>query len=418
MDIAAEPGASADASRGRATGQAPRRKAGRAAHAKRPSDPTRPAHLFVSAGEVSGDRYAADVLAELEQGQGRWRLTGIGGPRMAAAGVELRAGLEQLAVMGFLEVARRLPWFIRLRRAIVASWRRDPPDAVLLVDYPGLNLRLARDAHRLGLTTLYYITPSVWAWNERRIEVLRRAVDEILVILPFEERFFAERGIAARYVGHPLGREVRRPRAREPFMRELGLDPASELLALLPGSRVQELRSMARPFLEAGRLAQAGWGPALQLAFGMATPELARELRGIVGDAIPVSVGRTADLLAASGAVITKAGTSTMEAALLGVPMVVAYRMHPLTLWVARRFVKAPHIAMVNILRGKRLVPELLQGEMRPEALARHALELLDREGERRGSMIAEFAELRDELLRRDAPSEVSAAVRAAVGLT
>ncbi|MFN2432272.1 MAG: lipid-A-disaccharide synthase [Gemmatimonadota bacterium] len=369
-------------------------------------------YLFVSAGEVSGDRYAADVVEELSAAGSPWRVEGLGGPRMARAGVRLRAGLDQLAVMGFVEVARRLPSFVRLRRAVVASWRRDPPDAVLLVDYPGLNLRLARDARRLGLRTLYYITPSVWAWNERRIETLRAAVDRLFVILPFEERFFRERGLTASYVGHPLAREATLPRRREPFLLEVGLDPAAEVLALLPGSRSQELRALARTFLRAGRVAQARSGAPLQLAFGVATEELAHELVALVGEAVHVIVGRTPDLLAAAGAAITKPGTVTVEAALLGTPIVVGYRTGPLTLWLARRLVRVQHMAMVNILRGRAVVPELLQAAATPEALATHALELLDRSGARRREMLAEFAALRGDLLRRDAPREVARAVR------
>lgn len=364
---------------------------------------------------MSGDRYAADVVEELRAGGGEWRVEGLGGPRMAAAGVTLRAGLEELAVMGVPEVARRLPWFWKLRRSIVEGWRREPPDAVLFVDYPGFNLRLARDARALGLRTLYYITPTVWAWNERRVETLRAAIDQCLVILPFEERFLGDRGVRARFTGHPLGREARLPRDRDAFLRELGLDPSMDVLGLLPGSRAQELRALARTFLEAGNRVLARSPHPLQLAFGVATPELAGWLRDLVGGEVPIAIGRTPDLLHAAGAVITKSGTVTVEAALLGTPMVVAYRMNPVTLWLARRLVKVEHFAMVNILRGKRVVPELLQGRASPAALAEHALRLLDREGEMRREMVAEFALLRAGLMQRDAPAEVAAAVRSAV---
>ncbi len=377
--------------------------------------PSRAPYLFVSAGEVSGDRYAADVVRELAAAGEAWRVEGLGGPRLAAAGARLLAGLEDLAVMGVPEVVRRLPWFWRLRRRVLESWRRDPPDAVLFVDYPGLNLRLAKDARRLGLRTLYYITPTVWAWNERRVRTLRRSLDAALVILPFEEQFLTERGVAARFVGHPLGREARLPRDRQAFLGGLGLDPDADVLALLPGSRRQELDALARLFLEAGRLARAGARRPLQLLFGVPTPDLAARLRALAGEEVPVVVGRTADLLAAAGAAITKSGTITVEAALLGTPMVVAYRMSPLTLWLARRLVRVDHFAMVNILRGRRVVPELLQEEARPAALAELTLSLLEPDGEARRVMLREFGALREELLRRDAPAEVAATVRAAV---
>lgn len=367
------------------------------------------------AGEVSGDHYAAEVVEELRAGGDPWRVEGFGGPRLARAGVVLRAGLDDLAVIGVVEGLRRLRWFRRLRHSIVAGWRRDPPDAVLFVDFPGFNLRLARAARGLGLRTLYYVTPAVWAWLERRVETLR-AVDELLVIYPFEERFFAERGLRARFVGHPLGREVQRPRDRTAFLREVGLDSAADLLALLPGSRRQELRELARLFAEAGRSVQAASARPLQLAFGVATAPLADELATLVGRAIPIVVGRTPDLLAAAGAAITKSGSVTVEAALLGTPIVVAYRLNPLTLWLARRLVRTDYITMVNILRGRPVVSELLQSAATPEALAAHALELLDPDSPRRRAMRNEFDGLRRELVGRDAPREVAAVVRAVVG--
>jgi lipid-A-disaccharide synthase len=241
-------------------------------------------------------------------------------------------------------------------------------------------------------------------------------VDAALVILPFEERFLRERGVAARFVGHPLGREARRPRDRAAFLRGVGLDPAADVLALLPGSRGQELDRLARSFLEAGLLARASAPRPLQLAFGAPTPELAARLRARAGGDVPIVVGRAADLLAASAAAIAKSGTVTVEAALLGTPMVVAYRMNALTLWLARRLVRVEHMAMVNILRGRRVVPELLQEAAAPAALAAHVVALLEPEGAERRAMLAEFAALRAELLRKDAPAEVAAAVRAAVG--
>lgn len=350
-------------------------------------------------------------MAELRRGGRTWRVEGFGGPRMAAQGVRLHASLDRLAVMGVAEVARRAGWFWRFRRAVAAAWRRDRPDAVLFVDYPGLNLRLVGDARRLGLRTVYYVTPTVWAWHESRIETLRR-VDERLVILPFEERFYAARGIAARYVGHPLGREAAAPRDRAGFLASEGLDPEAALLGLLPGSRPQELDALAGRFLEAGKIVRAAAPRPVQVAFAASTTAMGDRLRQIVGDAAPVVVGRTADLLAASAAVLTKAGTATVEAALLGIPMVVAYRMHPVTFWLARRLVKVEHAAMVNLLAGRRVVPELLGREVTPAALAERVLPLLDPEGRERRAMLEAFEAIRRELLLRDAPAEVAGTLR------
>jgi lipid-A-disaccharide synthase len=350
-------------------------------------------------------------VAELRRGGGAWRVEGFGGPRMDAAGVRLHAGLDRLAVMGVAEVARRAAWFWRFRRRVAEGWRRDPPDAVLFVDYPGLNLRLASDARRLGLRAAYYVTPTVWAWHESRIEVLRR-LDERLVILPFEERFYAARGIPVRYVGHPLGREAAAPRDRRAFLESAGLDPGADLLGLLPGSRPQELEALARTFLDAGRRVRAAAARPVQLAFAAATQAMGERLRAIVADAAPVVTGRTADLIAASTAVLTKAGTATVEAALLGTPMVVAYRMHPLSFWLARRLVKVEHAAMVNLLAGRRVAPELLGRDATPAALAERVLPLLDPESAERREMLGAFDGIRRELVARDAPAEVAEALR------
>lgn len=361
-----------------------------------PEGPT----ILLSAGEPSGDAHGAAVARALRR---RWpgaRLYGLGGPRMAAEGVELLADLDRLAVMGFVEVAGRIPYFLalfrRLRRELVARGTH----LVIPIDYPGFNLRLARAAHREGVPVLYYIAPQVWAWHVGRVRQLARYTDRLAVILPFEETWFRSAGASALYVGHPiLDREpVAVP--REEFAARFGLDPERPVLALFPGSRAQEIRRHLAVFEEAAALVRQA-RPEVQPVVA-AVPTLPAALYAAS------SLPRTTDdraLLAHAEAAIVKSGTSTLEAAVAGVPMVVAYRTHPVTLWLARRLVQVGHIGLVNLIAGERIMPELIQEEATPRALADALLPMLPG-GAGREAALAGLDRVRESLARgRHAPS-------------
>jgi lipid-A-disaccharide synthase len=329
--------------------------------------------IFLSAGEPSGDLHGARVAEALRRRYPAARLFGLGGDRMAAAGVELLAHVDQLAVMGFVEVLRHLPYFMRLERQVHRVIAERQPDLVIPIDYPGFNLRLARHARGRGVPVLYYIAPQVWAWHRSRMKQLARNTDLLAVILPFEEALFRAEGAHAVFVGHPLAAQPAPEPDRRRFLAPLGLDADRPVLALFPGSRAQEVKRQLDGFAAAARLVQQR-RPGVQpvLARSAAVPAEAYE-------AAPyASTGDGWSLLHHARAALVKSGTSTLQAALARTPLVVTYRVHPVTFFIARRLVKVPHVGLVNLVAGERVAPELLQDDATPERLAGALLPLLD----------------------------------------
>ena len=348
--------------------------------------------FLMLAGEPSGDAHGARLAMALRARWPRCRILGTGGERMSAAGVELLAGLHDLAVMGFVEVLERISFFWKLERRIVRMLRSERVDLVIPVDYPGLNFRIAGRARAAGIPVLYYIAPQVWAWQPGRAVKLGRLADRIAVILPFEEEILRNAGGNAVFVGHPLLDRDEPVASREDFCRSAGLGVDRPILALFPGSRSQEVRRHLAPFVEAGRQLQAE-RPGLQIVIAR------REgLELEVADTVGVQV--TSDsraLLRHARAALVKSGTTTLEAALEGVPFAVAYRAHPLTFWLARRLVRVDHIALANLVVGERVVPELLQDRVVPGILAETLLPLLD-ESAARGRVLAGLEKVRSRL--------------------
>lgn len=344
----------------------------------------------MSAGELSGDLYAARLVAELRRRRPTTRFAGMGGPRMEAEGVELAASVDRLAVMGLAEVVSHLPYFLRLRRRVRALLARGRFDLVVLVDYPGFNLPLARYASRRGIPVLYYVAPQVWAWRRSRAGALAAHTDRVCAVLPFEAPLLVRAGVRARFVGHPLLDEDGAGAGRGDG-NESGSRP---VLGLFPGSREQEVRRMLGPFVEAGRrLEERVQG--LEVQVGRA-PGLADGLFGAVPEGW--EQGRSASVASRAAAAVTKSGTVTLELALVDTPMVVAHRVHPLTAAVGRRLVGVDHVALVNLVAGRRAVPELLQERVRPAALARAAAPLLEPGSSRRREVRRALAEVRGRL--------------------
>jgi lipid-A-disaccharide synthase len=347
--------------------------------------------VFVSAGEPSGDQHAGALIAALRRAVPGVAVEGVGGPHLAAAGTKLLARIEDLTVMGFVEVVRKLPAHWRLLRSIERRLRDGDVGLVVLVDYPGFHLRVAAAAHRAGVPVLYYIAPQLWAWGERRVHQLARTVARLAVILPFEEQFFSSRGVTTTFVGHPL---MDRPplAARDQVKRDLGLDPTRPVLGLFPGSRRQEVLRLWPAFRDAAERV-CGERPQVQ-AVVAATPGAAYPRAG----AIQVIAGRPRECFAAADAALCKSGTSTLEAAVAGTPLVVAYRMHPLSYLLARRLVRVPWIGMVNLVAGRQVAPELIQGAVTPPALARAVLPLLDPTSPERRAQLEGLLEVRRRL--------------------
>lgn len=296
----------------------------------------------------------------------------MGGPLIAAAGAWVRFPQEHYTVLGFVEVARKLPAHLRVLTALVQEFRAGRYDLALLIDYPGFNLRVAEAARRHGVRVLYYIPPKLWAAGAGRVRRLAAAVDRTAVILPFEPAFFARRGMPTRYVGHPL---LDRPPAppRETARRTLGLGERERVLALFPGSRPQEVARLWPPFRDAARaLLAAGRCERVVVAAVGSAPSYPGGKGFVFHRSGPPTV------LAAADAVLAKSGTTTLEAALADVPMVVAYRLHPVTAWLARRVITVPWISLVNLIAERPVVEELVQTRATADRLAEAAAPLLD----------------------------------------
>ena len=350
-----------------------------------------PGTIFVSAGEPSGDQHAGALVAALRRAVPDLAVEGVGGPHLAAAGARLIARIEDLSVMGFVEVVRKVPAHWRLLRRIRSRLRDGDVRLVVLVDYPGFHLRVAAEARRAGVPVLYYIAPQLWAWGERRVKAMARDVARLAVILPFEEPFFTERGVATTFVGHPL---MDRPALAPPaeLKRGLGLDPARPVLGLFPGSRRQEVVRLWPPFRAAVELVRREL-PDVQVVVA-ATGE--SEYPG-AGD-IRIVRGRPRECFAAADAALCKSGTSTLEAAVAETPLVVAYRMNAVSYLLARRLVRVPWIGMVNLVADRQVAPELIQGAVTPRALAAAVLPLLDPASPERRAQLEGLAEVRRRL--------------------
>lgn len=346
--------------------------------------------VLILAGEASGDHHAAELARELRGRYAGARIVGTGGDLMRAEGVELLADLDDLAVMGFLEVLPKIPFFRRLERRIHAFLDEQRPDLVVLVDYPGFNMRVARAAHERHLPVLYYIAPQVWAWRAKRARTLAEVTDGVAVILPFEASFLRGFDVRARYVGHPLLDRPDDVEDRAHFCTRWGLDPDRRFLAVLPGSRRQELKRHLRPFREiAKRIADES---DVLPVFSRARSLAAHHFHNV---GFPV-VDDTRALLRHAEAALVKSGTSTLETAIEATPFVVAYRTSPLTMWLARRLVKIPHIGLPNLVAEETVVPEFWQADVEAERIVPVLLELLDEDSAARGEQLEGLARVRD----------------------
>lgn len=362
----------------------------------------RPPRVLILAGEASGDHHAARVVEAVRTRRPDIEWVGLGGPELEALGVDTWAGLDRLAVMGFVEVVKHLGFFRGLQKRAAAALEGGDIDLVLAVDYPGFNLRIARRARETGVPVLFYIAPQVWAWKAHRAKQLAEDADRIAVILPFEPPIFEREGGTVEFVGHPL---IERPPvgdAPERLREELGVAPGAEVLALLPGSRAQELDRHLGAFVGAAerlRASRPGLRPVVAVAPGVDPSRFS-------GTGITTTT-QTRALLHTARAAIVKSGTSTLEAALAGVPFAMAYRTSAITWQLAKRVVRVDHIALANLVVGRRVVPEILQGDVTAERLATEVQPLLD-DGPVRQTMTEGLAEVRRRLGEPGASARVA----------
>jgi lipid-A-disaccharide synthase len=334
--------------------------------------------LYIIAGEASGDLHGAALVRALRARRPDLQIRGWGGDQMAAAGCTVVKHYRDLAFMGFVEVLRNL----RTIRGNFAFARRDiaafRPDAVIFIDYPGFNLRLLPWVKRQGIRTVWYIAPQVWAWHQSRVRQIRQFVDELLVILPFEKEFFESHGVPCHFTGHPLAHRIATYRPDPGFSARYGLDADRPLIALLPGSRSQEIRGMLPVMLEVARTR-----PDLQWALAAAPSQPDELYQALIPRDNPLVIVRNAtyDLLAHARAAMVTSGTATLETALFGVPQVVVYKGNPLSYQIARRLIRVRYISLVNLLLDRPLVRELIQGELTVPHLHQALAELLDPDG-------------------------------------
>lgn len=330
--------------------------------------------LCIVAGEASGDLHATEVVRELARMDPELRIFGIGGDRLAAEGMRLVRDARDLAIVGLFNVVRHLPMYLRAFRDLVREIDHERPDAVLLVDYPDFNLRIARECRRRGIPVVYYISPQVWAWRSRRVRQIAERVDQMLVIFPFEKDFYDAHGVPVSYVGHPLVEQLAgiEPRGSTPPERPWRV-------ALLPGSRRMEVELLLAPMLDAVERMGADARARIIVAPSVDAAKIAAMVRARRLEVELVHDGRL-EALAQSDVAICSSGTATLEAAILGVPSVVVYRLPRLTYELGRRLVRLPHFSLVNIVAGEAIVPELLQDEVEGGRIAAEARRLLEPE--------------------------------------
>ena len=398
--------------------------------------------IFISAGEASGEHYGALLISELKtrfekSGQAP-SFFGMGGPRMEAAGLERIVRAEEMAVMGITEVVRHLPRIYRGFRKLKQSIRDRRPAVAVLIDFPDIHFKLAKELDRLGIPIIFFVSPQLWAWKKHRIRLVKRYVSRMLVIFPFEESFYRRRGIEAEFVGHPLAELPPPAVSREEFAAKNGLDPAATWIGLLPGSRAREIRANLPEMLAAARILEEKLGPegdgglssrtgpagskgalapeTFQFLIPLAptlNPSQQDEIRNLINaHGSPTHVRLVGDARAAllhARASVVASGTATVEAALIGNPFIVVYRVSPLTYAIAKRVVTVPHVAMANLIADKRVVPELIQDDFTAGNIVQEIGRLLP-DGVPRQSMMIELARIQGLLAPRNLPRRGSGA--------
>jgi lipid-A-disaccharide synthase len=368
--------------------------------------------LLVSAGEASGETYGAQLIEAVRRLKPEAKFFGMGGEKMRAAGCDLLVDAREVAVVGLVEVLTHLPHIRRRFSQLVREAEKRRPDAAVLIDFPEFNLRLARRLYRLKIPVFYFVSPQIWAWRTGRVKQIRKYVREMIVIFPFEQDFYRKHGVEVTYVGHPLA-YARPPQiARDEFARQEGIEPGKPWIALLPGSRQRELRLNLPPMVEAlGLLRRQGhdFEYLLPVASTLGRDWVAGQ-PGVSEARIRLTSQSGATLMHSRAAVVAS-GTATVEAALAGTPFVVVYRLSPLTWLLGRRLVSLDTFAMPNLIAGRRIVPELIQGGFTAENVVRE-LNVILPDGPARSQMIADLGEVQADLRDQtypEAPAERAA---------
>ncbi len=365
--------------------------------------------IFISAGDPSADFPGKNLIDEILRRCPGLDIVGLGGPQMQSAGLAPLADYRDLAVLGFWEVLPKFMYFRALMNTAVATIAERRPRAIILMDYPGFNLRLARKVRPLGIPIIYYISPQLWAWGGRRISSIRETVDRMLVIFPFEVEFYRKHGIDAEFVGHPIVDRFQSVPDKKACREKIGIggDP---VIALLPGSRLQEVKRMLPAMADAAEIIKSNTGSAEFVVAGVTN--IGTDIYdGIIGDRrIAVRYGETPEIINGADYVIASSGTATIETAYFATPMTVVYKTGFLTYHIARRLITLDSIGMVNIVAGKKIVPELIQGDADGETIARTTLDILGDRG-RYEAMADELMKVREKLGEGDTARRTADAI-------
>jgi lipid-A-disaccharide synthase len=334
------------------------------------------------AGEASGDRLGAVLVREIAARRSDFSFFGTPGSEMRTAGVESLFNSDDWSIVGVGAVAKAIPRFLKIRSELRRAARERRPAAVVLIDFPEFNLKFAGQLKRDGHTVIYYVSPQVWAWRQYRSRTIRESVDLLLSILPFEKQWYAERGIGnVEYVGSPVVGRTASTRSRDEFIKDHALDANRRLIALLPGSRIKEIRRHLRTMVEAAGLVDVDRG-SVQFAVAAANDDAGREIKTILSESelpsLTVVVGETIDLLNASDAAAISSGTATLEAGIIGTPMTVVYKIPKLDYQLFRPLVDVPHFALINLIAGRKVAKELIQDKFTARTLATELNRLID----------------------------------------
>ena len=378
---------------------------------------TRKVTFAIVAGEASGDILGAGLIRSLRLRYPNARFVGIGGDEMIAEGFHSLVPMERLSVMGLVEVLGRIRELFDIRARLMNYLLATPPDVVIGIDSPDFTLGIERRCRDAGIPTAHYVSPSVWAWRQKRIFTIAKSVNLMLTLFPFEARFYEEHGVPAAFVGHPLADRIPMMPDTAGARQSLGLLEDAPVLAILPGSRGGEVERLGTLFLEAARWIQ-GRRPDLQLVIPCVNRDREKQVRALVEAldvklAVTIVRGRSREVMASSDVVLLASGTATLEAMLLKKPMVVGYRLSRVSYALVSRLVKVPYVALPNLLAKEQLVPELLQDDASPESLGEAVLERLENESER-ARLTAAFSQLHEQL-RQGADEQSAAAISALI---